>query len=126
MISIPKKILERKHEIATEFFNLLDQHIDDIVNGRINYVFRIKDFAEQLSLNASHLSNIIKLVAKRSPIDFLEERLVAEAEIMLSETNLTIAEIAQKLTFQDPKAFEKLFTRVTGKRLELVPKFQGA
>jgi AraC family transcriptional regulator, regulatory protein of adaptative response / methylphosphotriester-DNA alkyltransferase methyltransferase len=120
MISIPKKILACKHAIATEFFNLLDQHIDDIVHGRINYVFRIKDFAEHLSINAGHLSNIIKLVAKRSPLEFLEERLVAEAEIMLSETNLTIAEIAQKLSFQDPKAFEKLFRRVSGKQLQSV------
>lgn len=115
MTPIPQKILARKHEIATEFFNLLDQHLEDIVNGRINYVFKIKDFAEQLSLNAAHFSNVIKLVTKRSPTDFVEERLVVEAEAMLSETNLTIAEIAQRLTFQDPKAFEKLFARVSGK-----------
>ena len=115
MISIPKKILLRKHEIATEFLNLLDQHIEDIVNGRINYVFKIKDFAEQLSLNASHFSNVIKLVTKRSPSDFVEERLVAEAQTMLSETNLTITEIAQRLTFPDPKTFEKLFARISGK-----------
>jgi AraC family transcriptional regulator, regulatory protein of adaptative response / methylphosphotriester-DNA alkyltransferase methyltransferase len=120
MITIPQKLLSRKHEIATEFFNLLDQHIDDIINGRINYVFRIKDFAEQLSLNASHLSNVVKLVAKRSPLDFLEERLVAEGEIMLRETNLTISEIAQKLCFRDTKTFEKLFTRVSRKRLQSV------
>lgn len=117
MNSIPKKILARKHEITTEFLDLLDQHIDDIVKGRTNYIFKIKDFAEQLSLSTGHFSNVIKLVTKRSPVDFLEERLVAEAEIMLSETNLSIAEIANKLTFLHPKTFEKLFTRVSGKQL---------
>ena len=116
MNTIPKKILARKHEITTEFLDLLDQHIDDIVNGRTNYIFKIKDFAEQVSLNAGHLSNVIKLVTKRSPVDLLEERLVAEAEIMLSETDLSMTEIANKLTFQDPKTFEKLFTRVSGKQ----------
>lgn len=115
MTPIPQKMLSRKHEIATEFLNLLDQHIEDIVRGRINYVFRIKDFAEQLSLNAGHFSNVIKLVTKRSPTDFIEERLVAEGETMLNETNLTITEIAQRLTFQDPKTFEKLFARVSGR-----------
>jgi len=117
MNTIPQKILARKHEITTEFLDLLDQHIDDIVNGRTNYIFKIKDFAEQLSLNATHFSNVIKLVTKRSPADFLEERLVAEAEIMLSETAMTIPEIAQKLTFQDAKTFEKLFTRISGRNL---------
>ena len=116
MNTIPKKILGRKHELTTEFLDLLDQHIDDIVNGRTNYIFKIKDFAEQLSLNARHFSNVIKLVTKRSPVDLLEERLVAEAELMLSQSDLAIAEIANKLTFQDPETFEKLFKRVSGKQ----------
>ena len=116
MNTIPKKILARKHEITTEFLDLLDQHIDDIVNGRTNYIFKIKDFAEQVSLNAGHFSNVIKLVTKRSPVDLLEERLIGEAEIMLSETDLSMTEIANKLTFQDPKTFEKLFKRVSGKQ----------
>lgn len=115
MNTIPKKVLERKHEITTEFLDLLDQHIEDIVRGRTNYIFKIKDFAEQLSLNATHFSNVIKLVTKRSPADFVEERLVAEAEIMLSETTMTLPEVAQKLTFQDTKTFEKLFIRISGR-----------
>ena len=120
MNNIPKKILERKHEITTEFLDLLDQHIEDIINGRTNYTFKIKDFAEQLSINAGHLSNVIKLVTKRSPVDLLEERLVAEAEIMLNVTGLSIAEVANKLTFPNPKTFERLFKRVSGKQLQSV------
>jgi len=115
MTPIPQKMLARKHEIATEFLNLLDQHIEDIVNGRINYVFKIKDFAEQLSLNAGHFSNVIKLVTKRSPADFIEERLVAEAETMLGKTTMPLSEIAEKLTFRDLKTFKRLFARVSGK-----------
>jgi AraC-like DNA-binding protein len=116
MNTIPQKILACKHEITTEFLDLLDQHIDDILNGRTNYIFKIKDFAEQLSLNARHFSNVIKLVTKRSPMDLVEERLVGEAEIMLNETDLSIAEIANKLTFPNPKTFEKLFERVSGRQ----------
>lgn len=120
MNTIPKKLLARKHEITTEFLDLLDQHIEEIVNGRTNYIFKIKDFAEQLSLNAGHFSNVIKLVTKRSPIDLLEERLVAEAEMMLNDTDLTIAEIASRLTFQDAKAFERMFARVSGRQPQSV------
>lgn len=115
MNTIPKKLQARKHEITTEFLDLLDQHIDDIVNGRTNYVYKIKDFAEQLSLDARHFSKVIELVTKRSPADFVEERLIAEAEIMLSDTTMTLPEVAQKLTFQDAKTFEKLFIRVSGR-----------
>lgn len=115
MITIPQRLLSRKHEIAAAFFDLLDQHIEDIVTGRINYVFKIKDFAEQISIDAGHFSNVIKLITKRSPTDFIEERLMAEAETMLNDNTMSIDDIAHKLTFRDPKTFEKVFISVTGK-----------
>lgn len=115
MVSIPQKVLTRKHEIAAQFFQLLDQHIEDILNGKINYAYRIKDFAERLFIHPTHFSNTIKLVTKRSPWDFVEERLVAEAKRMLSETSMPISEISNKLTFQDSTNFTKFFKRFEGK-----------
>jgi len=115
MVSIPQKVLTRKHEIAAQFFQLLDQHIEDILSGKINYAYRIKDFAERLFIHPTHFSNTIKLVTKRSPCDFVEERLMAEAKRMLSETSMPISEICYKLTFQDPTNFTKFFKRFEGK-----------
>jgi AraC family transcriptional regulator, regulatory protein of adaptative response / methylphosphotriester-DNA alkyltransferase methyltransferase len=114
-MAIPKKIVMRKHEITNAFFNLLDQHIEDILAGKINYLLNSKDFAEQLSIDATHFSSTIKLVTKRRPMDFVEERLVAEAQKMLSETTQSVSEICSKLTFQDPASFTKIFKRHAGK-----------
>lgn len=115
MVPVPQKILTRKHEITAEFFKLLDQHIEEILQGKINYVFKIKDFAEYLSINPTHFSNTIKLVTKRSPGEFIEERLMAEADKMLSETTMSVAEISERLTFRDPTAFTNFFKRGSGK-----------
>jgi AraC-like DNA-binding protein len=112
---LPQKILTRKHEITAQVFNLLDQHIDDILAGKINYAYKIKDFAARLFIHPTHFTNTIKLTTKRSPYDFVEERIVAEAKRMLSETSMSIAEISHTLTFQDATNFTKFFKRVEGK-----------
>ncbi len=115
MTPIPQKILTRKHEITAKFFQLLDQHIEDILAGRVAHSFKIKDFAERLLIHPTHFSNTIKLVTKRSPSEFVEERLLAEAQRMLSETSMPISEICDKLTFQDPTNFTNFFKRASGK-----------
>jgi AraC-like DNA-binding protein len=115
MVHIPQKILIRKHEITTQFLDMLDQHIEDILAGKINYAYKMKDFAKRLLIPPTHFINIIKLTTKRSPGDFLEERLMAEAKRMLTETSMSIAEICQKLTFHDIPNFAKVFKRFEGK-----------
>ncbi len=115
MVNIPQKILSRKHEITTQFLDLLDQHIEDILAGKVTHTYKIKDFAAALAIHPTHFSNIIKLTTKRSPADFLEERLTAEAKTMLNETSMSVTEICHRLTFQDPASFSKLFKRIEGK-----------
>jgi AraC-like DNA-binding protein len=115
MVPIPQDVLSRKHEITTQFLNFLDQHIEDILSGKIDHAFKIKDFAERLSIRPTHFNNVIKLTTKRSPQDFLDERLMAEAKIMLSETSMSVSQICNKLAFHDATNFAKFFKRFEGK-----------
>ena len=115
MVSIPNKFLSRKHEITSQFLDLLDQYIDDVLKGKVRYAFKIKDFASRLLISPTHFSNIIKLTTKRSPSEFVEERLIAEAKNLLTETTLSVSEISHTLAFSQPKAFIKFFSRSEGK-----------
>jgi AraC-like DNA-binding protein len=111
---IPSKILTRKDEITSTFFRLLDDHINDILSGKIDYSYRIKDFAALLFIHPTHFSNTIKLTTGKSPCDFAEARITEEAKKMLSESNMPIAEICYRLTFKDPTNFTKFFKTMTG------------
>jgi AraC-like DNA-binding protein len=115
MANIPQEILTRKHEITTQFLDLLDQYIEDILNGRIKTAYTIKDFAGRLSIQPAHLNNTIKLTTKRAPSDFMDERIVAEGKRMLSETTMSVTEICKTLAFQDIDNFIKFFSSVEGK-----------
>jgi AraC family transcriptional regulator of adaptative response / methylphosphotriester-DNA alkyltransferase methyltransferase len=111
---IPHKILTRKDEITASFFKLLNQHMEDILAGRVEKMHHIKDFAALLFIHPTHFSNTIKLTTGHSPCYFAEERTIDEARKMLSETPMSIAEISYKLTFNEPTNFTKFFKSFEG------------
>jgi AraC family transcriptional regulator of adaptative response / methylphosphotriester-DNA alkyltransferase methyltransferase len=112
--SIPKKILSRQTEITSEFLRLLDEHIRDILDGNAQHMYRIKDFAALLHIHPTHFSNTIKFSTGRSPCDFVEDRVMEEARRMLRDTNMPIADICYRLTFNEPTNFTKFFKAFEG------------
>jgi AraC family transcriptional regulator of adaptative response / methylphosphotriester-DNA alkyltransferase methyltransferase len=113
-MSIPSKILTRKDQITADFFKMLDEHINDVLSGKIDYTYRIKDFAALLFIHPTHFSNTIKLTTGKSPCDFAEARITAEAKKMLGESAMPVSEICYRLTFKDPTNFTKFFKTMTG------------
>ena len=111
---IPNKILTRKDEITANFFKLLEEHMADILAGRVDNMYHIKDFAALLFIHPTHFSNTIKLTTGHSPCHFAEERTMEEARKMLLGTTMSIAEISYKLTFSEPTNFTKFFKSFEG------------
>jgi len=113
-MNVPVKILSRKDEITNEFFLILDKHIADILVGKIDYMYHIKDFAELLFIHPTHFSNTIKLTTGKSPCDFVEERIIIEAKKMLDNEAYSIKDISYKLTFKEPTNFTKFYKTMEG------------
>ncbi|HTM98151.1 MAG TPA: AraC family transcriptional regulator [Pedobacter sp.] len=113
-MAIPQKIITRKDEITAKFFDLLEKHFEEILSGKCDKMYKIKDFAALLFIHPTHFSNTIKLTTGYSPCHFAEERTMVEARKMLSETPLSIAEISYKLTFNEPTNFTKFFKSFEG------------
>ena len=110
---IPKKILARQHEITGDFLKAVDQHLDDLLQHKVMDMMEIRDFADQLHIHPTHLSNTIKLATGRAPCDFFEEKIMRIAKEMLRNSAVSVAEIAAQLTF-DPSNFTKFFKRFEG------------
>jgi AraC family transcriptional regulator of adaptative response / methylphosphotriester-DNA alkyltransferase methyltransferase len=111
--SIPKKILARQHEITADFLIAVDKHLNDIMENRVMDMMEIRDFADDLHIHPTHLSNTIKLTTGKAPCYFFEEKIMNIAKKMLRDTSIPIAEIASQLTF-DPSNFTKFFKRFEG------------
>ncbi|SHJ60750.1 AraC-type DNA-binding protein [Hymenobacter daecheongensis DSM 21074] len=110
---IPKKILARQHEITADFLRLVSEHLADIVAGRATEMLEIRDFADQLHIHPTHLSNTLKLTTGHSPCYFFEARIMEVAREQLRDSTQPVAAIAAGLTF-DPSNFTKFFKRFAG------------
>lgn len=111
---IPHKLLSRKDEITADFLKLLNEHFDNLLSGRTDQMFHSRDFAERLFIHPTHLGNTIKLTMGKSPCDLMEERMVEEAQKMLLTTNMSVAEIGNRLTYSESTNFIKFFKSMTG------------
>ncbi|WP_046242979.1 helix-turn-helix transcriptional regulator [Hymenobacter terrenus] len=110
---IPKKILARQHEITADFQRLVAAHVADVVAGRATEMLEIRDFAAQLFIHPTHLSNTLKLTTGHAPCFFFEASIMDAARQLLRDTDRPVADIAANLTY-DASNFTKFFKRFEG------------
>lgn len=108
-----KNVNKRSDEITTIYFAFLDQHIEDVVTGQTNDFLELNQIAKALHLSHSHLSDTLQQTTGHHPCHFYDLKIVDKAKALLTGTDLSIAEIAKKLTY-DPSNFGKFFKKFTG------------
>lgn len=104
---------KRPEEITKDFNYILDNHLEKIVLGDTDTFLEIQDIAELMHIHPTHLSNTIKETTGKSPCDICNEKTIVIAKTLLTTTEQTIANIANKLTFE-PTNFTKYFKKHTG------------
>lgn len=112
--AVPVKVLARKDEIAANFVHLAEQHLTDLMNGTATKRFHASDFAAKLFIHPRHLTTTLKLAINTSVCDYMEERMLTEAQKLLRETTLSIAEIGQRFAYDEPTNFTKFFKSMAG------------
>ncbi|WP_317898578.1 helix-turn-helix domain-containing protein [Aurantibacillus circumpalustris] len=110
----PKVISPRQKQIVAEYLQKLDVYIGDLKTGKEDRVLEISEFAEMMHMHPGHLSNTVKEVTGQSSCSFFEAKLVDASKELLLQENLSIKEIAIRLTY-DPSNFTKFFKRFTGR-----------
>ncbi len=85
-----------------------------LLTERIRRQHRVTDYASQLSISPNHLNKAVKEATGKSPTRWIDEALVLEAKVLLSQTASPVATIADQLGFNDPSYFSRLFRRYEG------------
>jgi AraC family transcriptional regulator of adaptative response / methylphosphotriester-DNA alkyltransferase methyltransferase len=104
---------KRPIEITNKFLQIIEENLKDLISGKTDEYLDIFKIADHIHINATHLSNTIKETTGKSPCDICNEKTIAVAKILLEDKNLTIAEIAFKLTYE-PTNFTKYFKKFVG------------
>lgn len=113
-MKVPQKYLSRQEEITALFLELMNKHMDDFIAGRVEEMLELKGIAALMFLHPVHVSNVIKLYTGHHPCHFYELRILKEAKKLLADRQLTISDVADRLTY-DKSNFTKFFKQYEGK-----------
>lgn len=98
--------LRPSHRLFIEFRKLVEQEF--------RHLHTVQDYADRLNVAVRTLSKSVGECSTKSPLAFINDRIVLEAKRLVSHTNMMIKEIAFELGFEDSSYFVKLFKRHTG------------
>jgi len=101
-----KDILSKLEELLSAYFDTDMAHIEGIPT--------VKYCAEKLNFSPNYLSDLVKKESGKSVQEHIHFHLIEKAKTELVNTELTISEIADKLGFEYPQYFSKIFKSKTG------------
>jgi AraC family transcriptional regulator, transcriptional activator of pobA len=74
----------------------------------------VSEFADVLSVHPNHLNALCKQMTGKTAHDILQERIIAEAKMLLKNGQISQKEIAYQLGFDTPNYFSSYFKKHTG------------
>ena len=104
----------KQNRIVEQFEQIVEQHLYDITQNKVEQQLSISEIAEQININATYLGEVLKKVTGKTPKEILSDRIILEARSLLNNTDMAINEIAYLLKFQDASNFTKFFKLKTG------------
>ena len=71
-------------------------------------------YADRLCVSPKYLSLLVKNVSHRTPVEWIDERVILEAKALLSSSTLSVQEISDRLHFANQSFFGKFFKKHVG------------
>lgn len=105
-LSDSTKSIERRQEIATAFKQLVHLHFSK--HKTVDF------YADQLKVSINYLNRCVSAVYKKSSKQLILEIAIIHSQLLLQETNKSVATIAYELDFVDPSYFARLFKKHVG------------
>ncbi len=108
--SIVHRLSTRRDQASEPSF---DAHaIQSYIHHYLTETITLDDLARQFDLSPTHFVRVFKNHFGVSPIHYIIQRRVALACDLLAETSLTVKQISEKVGYDDPYYFSRLFKKV--------------
>jgi AraC-like DNA-binding protein len=89
--------------IEISFYPLQENH----------YPHSVEFYADKLALHPNHLNAIVKRVTGKTALQLIQAHIITLAKSALSQTGLSIKEVAYGLYFKEPTHFSSFFKKLT-------------
>lgn len=94
------------HQLFIQFRRLVEQEYATL--------HTVQEYADRLNVAVRTLNKCVNECSRKSPLAFINDRIILEAKRMVRYTSMMIKEIAYELGYDDPSYFVKFFKRQTG------------
>jgi AraC-like DNA-binding protein/quercetin dioxygenase-like cupin family protein len=94
------------HILVKQFYHLVEE------NNHRN--LSLKAYADMLAVTPNHLTQTVKQLTGKTSTQIIKAKQILEIKRLLVHTNLSVAEIAHQLNFEDQSYFTKFFKRESG------------
>ena len=100
------------HDLLTQMEELLTDYFNS--NYALNMGLPTVEFlAGKLNFSPRYLSDMLRSLTGQNAQQHIHEKLIEKAKEYLISTNLSVAEVAYQLGFEQPQSFNKLFKKKT-------------
>lgn len=90
------------------------EHFIKLVFDNPNAAISIAEYADKLHLSTVYLQKTVKRITNKTPLAWINEAVILEAKTLLSHTDLSVGEIAERVGILDASYFSRLFKKQTG------------
>ena len=101
-----KPKITRKEHLVIQFIQALQLHF--------RHERSVQFYADLLFITRKHLTKVVKELIGKTPCEIIDEAVIFEAKLLLSNPALNINEVAQNLQFTDQSVFGKYFKKHFG------------
>lgn len=103
---------------ATGYNSVLLKNFQKLIDMHFREKKLTRDYAAMLFVTPNHLNALSKHVTGKPAGELIRDRIILEAKRLLVNADMSIAEVASELEFEDNSYFSKFFRKYTGQTPE--------
>jgi AraC-like DNA-binding protein len=86
----------------------------EVIDRRHAGPLSLREVAGELGMTPGHLTTVVRRRTGRTVGEWITDRRMTAARVLLAETDLSVAEVARRVGISDPGYFSRLFARAHG------------
>ncbi|HEX3008164.1 MAG TPA: AraC family transcriptional regulator [Bacteroidales bacterium] len=114
LVWLNRVFIKRHPDERNKEFNFHVKAFETLVNEHYMQHHDITFYAARLNITQGHLNDLCKKFVGITAKQYVQNRLMLEAQRLISYSDLTVNQIADRLHFDDPSYFIKAFKSATG------------
>ena len=116
LLSVIKALVHERAEVkrAETDDTSLAYELREYIDRNFARNFTLSDLAERFYVNRFHIIHVFSDAFHCSPMQYRTRRRIGEAQVLLQETDLSIAYISSMVGFEDPNWFTQKFSKMIG------------